>query len=101
MIKLYFIESIADIESINNDEYENVQSINKNVQSTDSFENENQNLASEISTKLTRARRLLLRYQNFADITVFLQDKDESSLIFVLISILTFAESRRKKSTIC
>ncbi len=86
MIKSYLIESIVD-----------VQSINENVQSTDSSENENQNFASEISFRLTRARRLSLRYQNFADVIVFLQDEDDSSLIFAFIFILTFAELRRKE----
>jgi hypothetical protein len=94
VIKSYFIES--DVESIS----DNVQSINdvepENVQSTDSLDDENQNLASEISARLIRARRLFLRYQNFADITVFLQDDvDSSSSTFVLTS--TFIESRRKE----
>jgi hypothetical protein len=94
VIKSYLIES--EVESIS----DNVQSINdvelENVQSTDSLDDENQDLASEISVKFIRARRLLLRYQNFADITVFLQDDvDSSSSTFVLIS--TFIESRRKE----
>ncbi len=84
VIKSFLIESSID----------DVQSINENVQSTDSSDDENQNLAPEILTRLTRARRLSLRYQNFADITVFLQDDvDSSSFIF----ISTFAESRRKE----
>jgi hypothetical protein len=93
VIKSYLIES--EVESIS----ENVQSINdvepENVQSTDSSPDDgNQDLAPEISTRLTRARRLPLRYQNFADITVFLQDDvDSSSSTF----IPTFAESRRKE----
>jgi hypothetical protein len=91
VIKSYLIE--PEVESIS----ENVQSINENVQSADLSEDENQNLASEIPARLIQARRLSLRYQNFADITVFLQDEDDSSLIFLLISILTFAESRRKE----
>jgi hypothetical protein len=87
VIKSYLVESIVDVQSIDED-----------VQSTESlFDDENQNLASKIPARLIRARRLLLRYQNFADITVFLQDEDDSSLIFVFISILTFAESRRKE----
>jgi hypothetical protein len=97
VVKSYLIESIVDVESINDDESEDVQSINENVQSTDLSENENQDLASEILARLIRARRLFLRYQNFADITVFLQDEDDSSFVFALISILTFAESRRKE----
>jgi hypothetical protein len=93
VIKSYLTE--FEVESIS----ENVQSINdvesENVQSIDSSDDENQNLASEISAKLIRARRLSLRYQNFADITVFLQDDvDSSSFIFIFTS--TFAESRRK-----
>jgi hypothetical protein len=86
VIKSYLIESIVD-----------VQSIDENVQSIDSSSNdENQSLASEISARLIRTRRLLLRYQNFADIIVFLQDNVDSSLsTFVLTS--TFVESRRKE----
>ncbi len=49
-------------------------------------------------------RRLSLRYQNFADIIVFLQDEDDLSFIFILNSssstfvfISTFVESKRKK----
>jgi hypothetical protein len=87
VIKSYLIE--PEVESINDVESEN-------VQSTDSSpDDENQNLAPEISTRLTRARRLSLRYQNLADITVFLQDKVDSSLVSIFIS--TFAESRRKE----
>jgi hypothetical protein len=92
VIKSYFIES--EVESIS----ENDQSINdvesENVQSTDSSDDENQNSALEIFTRFTRARRSSTRYQNFADITVFLQDEFDSSFVFTLIS--TFAESRRK-----
>ncbi len=91
MIKSFLIELI--IESID----ENVQFINQNVQLTDSsFDDENQIFASEISVRLIQARRLFLRYQNFANITVFLQeDVDWSSFIF--ISNLTFVDSRRKE----
>jgi hypothetical protein len=93
VIKSFFTESFVEVEST-----VDVQSINdvesENFQSSD---DENQDFASEIQTRLIRARRLSLRYQNFADITVFLQDEDDSSFIFVLISILTFAESRRKE----
>ncbi len=85
MIKSYLIESINDdVQSTNDVEPEN-------VQSTDPSDDENQDLASEIPTRLTRARRLSIRYENFADITVFLQDEIPSSLTF------TFAESRRKE----
>ncbi len=90
MIKSFLIESFVEVESI----VENVQSINENVQSSESSsDDENQNFAFEISARLIRARRLLLRYQNFADIIVFLQDDEE---VFS-ISTLTFADSRRKE----
>jgi hypothetical protein len=77
------VESTVDVQSINDVESENVQS----------SDDENQYLALEISTRFIRARRLLLRYQNFADITVFLQDDEEISSIL----ISTFVESRRKE----
>jgi hypothetical protein len=77
------VESTVDVQSINDIEPENVQS----------SDDENQNFASEISTKFTRTRRLSLRYQNFADIIVFLQDDEEISSI----STFTFADSRRKE----
>jgi formylmethanofuran dehydrogenase subunit B len=88
VIKSFLIESISDVELIDQD----VQSINS------SFDNENQHLAFEISetqSRLIKARRLSLRYQNLADITVFLQDEVDSSFVSTLIS--TFAESRRKE----
>jgi hypothetical protein len=93
VIKSFLIESSVEVESI-----VDVQSINdvesENVQSTDSSsDNANQNLASEIQTKFVRARRLFLRYQNFADITVFLQEDEEISST----STFTFADSRRKE----
>ncbi len=94
VIKLYLIESINDdVQSINDVESEN-------VQSSDSSDDENQDFASEIPARFIRARRLLFRYQNFADITVFLQDDEEISFIFEEISsnlTPTFAESRRKE----
>ncbi len=60
--------------------------------------NDVQNLAFEISTRFIRTRRLSLKYQNFADITVFLQD-DEEIFLTQISSIFTstFAESRRKE----
>ncbi len=85
VIKSFLIESSVEVESI-----VDVQSIN---QSTDSSDVENQNLASETQTKFIRARRLSLRYQNFADIIVFLQEDEEISSI----STFTFADSRRKE----
>ncbi len=97
VIKSFFIESSVEVESI-----VDVQSINENIQSTDSSDDENQNLASQVNfaletqSRFIKARRLFLRYQNFADITVFLQDDvDSSSSTFTFIS--TFAESRRKE----
>jgi hypothetical protein len=72
-----------------------VESINENVQSTDLSDDENQNFASEISTRFIRARRLLLRYQNFVNITVFLQDEVDSFFVSILTS--TFAEWRQKE----
>jgi hypothetical protein len=80
VIKSYLVESTVDVQSS-----DDVESTQKNVQSSD---DENQDFASEISTRFTRARRLSLRYQNFADITVFLQDDTPTP---------TFAESRRKE----
>jgi hypothetical protein len=77
------VESTVDVQSINDVESENVQS----------SDDENQNLASEISIRLIRTRRLSLKYQNFANITVFLQNDEEISLFF----ILTFIDSRRKE----
>ncbi len=82
VIKSFLIDLIIEDESFN-----------KNVQSTHSSDVENQDFASEIPTRSTRARRLLLRYQNFADITVFLQDDEEISSSLTS----TFAESRLKE----
>jgi hypothetical protein len=83
------VESTVDVQSINDVESENVQS------TVSLSDDENQNLTSEIFIRFTRARRLSLRYQNFADIIVFLQDEVDSSLVSTLTS--TFAESRRKE----
>ncbi len=83
MIKPFLIESSVEVESIS-----------ENVQPTDPPpDDENQDLSSEILARFTRARRLSLRYQNFADITVFLQDDEEISST----STSTFADSRRKE----
>ncbi len=81
MIKSHLIELISEVEP-------------EHVQSTDSSDVENQNLASEIQARLTRARRLFLRYQNFADIFIFLQDESDS---FALTLNFTFVDSRRKE----
>jgi hypothetical protein len=92
VIKSFLIESFVEVESI-----VDVQSINdvesENVQSIDSSDVENQNFASETQTRLIRARRLSLRYQNFADIIVVFQDDEDISSI----STLTFADSRLKE----
>jgi hypothetical protein len=96
-IKSFLIESIIestnDVESIN----ENVQSTSEDVQSPD----HQNNSPAEPLTRSTRARRLSLRYQNFADIIVFLQDDDSLSNQFKSLpfSVLTsiFMKSRRKE----
>jgi Cu2+-containing amine oxidase len=88
-----------------------IESINENVQSTSEIEDiqppDHQNnlpaATSEITrspaiTRSTRARRLSLRYQNFADIIVFLQDDDSHSNLENSSSPTpTFTESRRKE----
>jgi hypothetical protein len=90
VIKPFLIESSVEVESIS-----------ENVQPTDPPpDDENQDLSSEILARFTRARRLSLRYQNFADITVFLQDDEEISSRVEEISSTstpTFADSRRKE----
>jgi hypothetical protein len=90
VIKSFLIESINDVESIS--EIEDIQS--SDVQNNLSAEP----LAFAI-TRSTRARRLSLRYQNFADIIVFLQDDDLHSNQFECrpSSIPIFTESRRKE----
>ncbi len=99
VVKSFLIESINDVESID----ENVQSISENVQSSDHQNNlsaESFEIISSFAiTRFTRARRLSLRYQNFADIIVFLQDDDSHSNQFENVSSLTstFVKSRRKE----
>ncbi len=100
VVKSFLIESINDVESTEDD-----QSISENTQSSDHQDN----LSAEIFeiirsfaiTRSSRARRLSLRYQNFADIIVFLQDDDSHSNQFECHSssafISIFAESRRKE----
>jgi hypothetical protein len=103
VIKSFLIESINDVESTD----ENVQSITENVQSSDHQNNlsaESLEITSSSAiTRFTRARRLSLRYQNFADIIVFLQEDDSHSNQFECrsspASISIFAESRRKEIT--
>ncbi len=90
MIKSFLIESINDVESTNE-----IQSTS-DIKDTQSFDTR-----SFAITRSTRARRLSLRYQNFADIIVFLQDDDSHSNQFECHSssafISIFAESRRKE----
>jgi hypothetical protein len=94
VIKSFLTESINDVESTNK-----IQSISEieNIQSSD----HQNNLSTEsfAITKSIRARRLSLRYQNFADIIVFLQDDDSHSNHFENLSssISIFAKSRRKE----
>jgi hypothetical protein len=94
VIKSFLIESINDVESTNE-----IQSISE-IEDIQSFD-----IKSFAIIKSTRAKRLSLRYQNFADIIVFFQDDDsdddshsnrsECLSSFVFISI--FAKSRRKE----
>ncbi len=88
VIKLFLIASINDVEST-----EDVQSISEDVQSFD--------LNSFAITRFIRTKRLSLRYQNLADIIVFLQDEDPHSNqfedVFISISIFIFENSRRKE----
>ncbi len=95
VIESFLIESINDVQSIN----ENVQSTSENVQS---FDQSFAITSSFAITRLVRARRLLLRYQNLADITVFLQNDElsnqfESSFTSISSFILIFENSRRKE----
>ncbi len=86
VIKSFLIESINDVKSIE----ENVQSTFEDVQSSDQ---------SFVIIKSTRTRRLSLRYQNFADIIVFLQDDDSLSNQFESssFSVSIFMKSRQKE----
>ncbi len=90
VMKSFLIKSINDVESIN----ENVQFI-EDVQSL----NHQNNSSTEFLTRSTRARRLSLKYQNFADIIIFLQDDDSLSNQFESFSFSTliFTKSRRKE----
>jgi hypothetical protein len=112
VIKSFLIESINDVESTNE-----IESISE-IEDIQSFDHQNNLSAATLEIirsfaitksfaiiRSTRARRLSLRYQNFADIIVFLQDDDsdddshsnqsECSSSSVFISI--FAKSRRKE----
>ncbi len=70
----------------------------KEIITNDESEHDSQNVTSknqkDILTKSTRARRLSTRYQNVADIIVFLQDESDLSISTLT---LTFSESRRKE----
>jgi hypothetical protein len=108
VIKSFLIESINDVESKNE-----IQLISE-IEDTQSSDHQN-NLSAAILEiiksvaiiksfaiiKSTRVRRLSLRYQNLADIIVFLQDDDSHSNQFedhsLSISVSIFAKSRRKK----
>ncbi len=94
MIKSFLTESINDVESTNE-----IQSISE-IEDIQSSDHQN-NLPTESFAiiRSTRARRLSLRYQNFADIIVFLQDDDSHSIKFenLSFSISIFAKSRRKE----
>ncbi len=105
VIKLFLIESINEhVQSIS--EIEDVQSSDhQNNLSSESFE-----ITSSLTIiRLIRTRRLLLRYQNLADIIVFLQNDDsssnqfessllfESSLFSITSLISNFENSRRKE----
>jgi hypothetical protein len=97
VIKSFLIESINDVESIE----ENVQSTSE-IEDVQSSDHQN-NSSTESFTRFTRGRRLSLRYQNLADIIVFLQNDDSLSNQFEnflsSISSLTsiFEDSRRKE----
>jgi hypothetical protein len=97
VIKSFLIESINDVESIN----ENVQSIFENVQSSDhqnDLSAENSEIINSFAIiKHIRTRRLSLRYQNFANIIVFLQNDDSLSNQFENSFISIFVKSRRKE----
>jgi hypothetical protein len=111
VIKSFLIESINDVESID----ENVQSISENVQSSDHQNNLSAEffeitrsvffeiISSFAIIRSIRAKRLSLRYQNLADIIVFFQDDDsfsnqfEEILFFISSFIFIFENSRRKE----
>ncbi len=93
VIKSFLIESINDVESTNE-----IQLISE-IEDTQSSDHQNNLSAAtfEITRSVaiiksfaiirsTRARRLSLRYQNFADIIVFLQDDDSHSNQFECLS---------------
>jgi hypothetical protein len=81
VIKSYLIESSHEDEKENQKDF-----------TSDESEQENQSEHQDFFTRSNRARRLSLRYQNVADIIVFLQDEDKIDVL-----TLTFIESRKKK----
>jgi hypothetical protein len=94
VIKPLLIEPINDVEPTNE------------VQSTPEIEDiQSSDTRSPAIIRSTRTRRLSLRYQNFADIIVFLQDDDsdddshlnQSECLSSSVLISIFAESRRKE----
>jgi hypothetical protein len=100
VIKLFLIESINDVESIE----EHVQSTSEIVQSSDHQNNLSVELFEIIInslaiTRFIRARRFSLRYQNLTNIIVFLQNDDSLSNYFedTSLSISIFENSRRKE----
>jgi hypothetical protein len=97
VIKPFLIEPTDDVEPIN----ENVQPTPniEDIQPPDHRNNLPAEPSAPATTRPTRARRLPLRYQNFADITVFLQDDDPHSNQFENVSppTHTFVKSRRKE----
>jgi hypothetical protein len=92
VIKSFLIESINEVESIDED----VRSTSE-IEDVQSFDH--QTLKLFAITRSSRTRRLSLRYQNFVDIIVFLQDDDSDSNQFedFSLSIFTFMKSRRKE----
>jgi hypothetical protein len=94
VIKSFLIESINDVESTNE------------IQSTSEIEDiQSFDIRSLAIIKSTRAKRLSLRYQNFADIIVFLQDDDsdedshsnQSECLSSSALTSIFTKSRRKE----
>ncbi len=104
VIKSFLIESINDVESTN--EIQSISDI-EDIQSSDHQHNSSTETLeitrSFAILKSTRARRLSLRYQNFADIIIFLQDDDsfsnqlENSNQFENSLTSIFVESRRNE----
>jgi hypothetical protein len=95
VIKSFLIKSINDVESID----ENVQSTSEDVQS---FDQSFAIISSFAITRFVRAKRLFLRYQNLANITVFLQNDElsnqfEETLFSISFFISIFENSRRKE----